>query len=201
METYICVFCGSSPGHPAEKYKQIAIDFVDACADRGYNLVTGGGTTGMMGHVARHAIQRGLKVVGIMPSQITQWERKNHYHDGLTELILTDGMAERKIRMVERSNAFAMIPGGIGSLDEFYEVLTGKFFGERGIHYPGTHSMPVAVFNARGFFSHHLNGLRFMKSEGFISTDVLDSLIVSQHAHPLLSQVEAQLQAKRKPPL
>lgn len=200
METFICVFCGSSDGHPAEKYKHIAHQFVDACADRGYNLVTGGGTTGIMGHVASHALNKGLKVVGIMPSQISQWERKSHYHNGLTELVFTDGMAERKIKMVERSDAFVMLPGGIGSLDEFYEVLTGAFFGHRGISYPGAHAKPVAVLNARGFFSHHLNGLRFMKSEGFIKPDVLDTLIVSQHAHPLLSQVEAQLIPKRKPP-
>ena len=122
----VCVFCGSSPGaDPA--YAEAARAFGDALVRRGMGLVYGGGNVGLMGIVADTVLEGGGEVLGVIPGSLA---KKEVAHDGLTELIVTDDMFERKGLMMDRADAFVSLPGGVGTLDEMFEVLTWVQLGQ-----------------------------------------------------------------------
>lgn len=116
----ICVFCGSS-SRVDQTYKDLATTFGRLTAERGYTLIYGGGRVGLMGLAADGAKAAGGKVVGIIPGFLQKHEVG---HTGLDELVVTESMHDRKRIMYERSDAFVVLPGGLGTLDETMEVLT-----------------------------------------------------------------------------
>jgi uncharacterized protein (TIGR00730 family) len=136
----VCVFCGSSAGARPE-YLAAARAMGEALVRGGLTLVYGGASRGLMGAVADSVLRQGGKVVGVMPGSLG---RKEIVHEGLTELLIVDSLAERKRLMFERSDAFVTLPGGFGTLDELAEVLTMSQL--------GLHAKPSGLLDVAGFF-------------------------------------------------
>ncbi|QLC73760.1 TIGR00730 family Rossman fold protein [Pseudomonas sp. LPB0260] len=155
----ICVFCGASPG-AQPIYRQAAEHLGRHLAEQGLRLVYGGGAVGLMGVVADAAMAAGGEVVGIIPQSL---ERAEIGHQGLTRLEVVDGMHARKARMAELSDAFIALPGGLGTLEELFEVWT---WGQLGYH-----SKPLGLLDVAGFYTKlgdfldHLVTERFVRSQ------------------------------------
>lgn len=152
----VCVFCGSQPGIRAE-YLAAARRFGALLASRDIELVYGGAAVGLMGAVADAALEGGGRVYGVIPTFLAGNEVA---HTRLTELRLVDSMHERKAAMADRAEAFVSLPGGYGTLDEMFEMLT---FGQIGMM-----DKPSGLLNIGGFFDGLLGYLDFAAAEGFI---------------------------------
>lgn len=152
----VCVYCGSSLGK-GETYRQAAVDLGRGIGNAGMGLVYGGGRIGLMGVVADSALSAGAEVTGIIPEHIQVREVE---HTGLHELLIVDSMHERKRLMVERSDAFIVLPGGLGTLDETFEILTWRQL--------GLHSKPVILFNLNGYWNPLLDMVDHIVDEGFM---------------------------------
>ena len=136
----MCVFCGASPGSdPA--YAEAGRDLGEQMAQRGIRLVFGGGHVGMMGLIADAVLDAGGEAVGVIPEHLVEREVG---HDKLTELHVVDTMHSRKQKMFELSDAFAVLPGGIGTLDETFEILTWRQL--------GLHDKPVVLLSVGGYW-------------------------------------------------
>lgn len=151
----VCVYCGSS-NRVDESYKQIARDVGTAIGQHNLQLVYGGGAVGLMGLVADSTLSAGGKVIGIIPEHIRAHEVQ---HKHLTELHVVDSMHTRKDLMVEKSDAFIVLPGGFGTLDEAFEVLTWKQL--------ALHNKPIVIYNADGFWTPLLTLIEHMIETGF----------------------------------
>ncbi|MHC2145944.1 LOG family protein [Pseudomonas sp. 210_17 TE3656] len=152
----VCVFCGASTGvNPA--YREAAIALGQAIAQRGLTLVYGGGAVGLMGIVADAAMAAGGEVIGIIPQALKDAEVG---HSGLTRLEVVDGMHARKARMAELSDAFVALPGGLGTLEELFEVWT---WGQLGYH-----AKPLGLLDVNGFYSKLGSFLDHVVVEGFV---------------------------------
>jgi uncharacterized protein (TIGR00730 family) len=151
----ICVYCGSS-SRVSDTYKDAAHLLGMLIGQSGRQLVYGGGRVGLMGIVADAAIAAGGSVVGIIPEHIQVLEVE---HTGLTELLVVDSMHTRKRLMVDRSDAFVVLPGGLGTLDETFEILTWKQ-----LH---LHDKPVVVANIDGYWDPFEALLDHMIAQGF----------------------------------
>jgi uncharacterized protein (TIGR00730 family) len=156
LPSSICVYCGSS-ADVAQPYKDAAVHLGREAGERGIEIIYGGGRVGLMGLVADSAIAAGGKVTGIIPSHILELEVA---HQTLTELIVVENMHQRKMMMFERSEAFVILPGGLGTLDEAFEILTWKQL--------GLHSKPIIVANIDGYWDGLLALVRHGVDEGFI---------------------------------
>ena len=152
----VVVYCGSSDESRAV-YLDAASRMGRALVDRGLTLIFGGGRTGMMGAVADAALQAGGMVVGIMPRQ---FDTPVLAHPGLSQMILVDSMHQRKALMAEMGDGFIALPGGFGTLEELFEILTWAQI--------GMHSKPVGVLNAEGYFDPLLALIDHARREGFI---------------------------------
>jgi uncharacterized protein (TIGR00730 family) len=181
---HVCVFCGSACGVRAE-YVEAARTVGVALAQAGLGLVYGGGRVGLMGIVADAALAAGGRVVGVIPDALA---RKEIAHDGLTELHVVPGMHERKAQMALRSAGFLMLPGGIGTLEEFFEILTWAAL--------GLHNKPIGLLNVSGYFDPLLRMLEHGVAEGFIRDRHLALLLVSGDSEALA----AGLLSHRPPP-
>ena len=153
--TSICVFCGSSAGRTA--YTDAARSIGRALARRGLTLVYGGSNVGVMRHLADAALEAGGRVVGVIPEHLVGWERA---HRGLTELHVVGSMHERKALMIRLSDAFVALPGGFGTLDELFEVLTWAQL--------GLHHKPCALLNVEGYFDSLLGLIERARQDGFL---------------------------------
>ncbi|WP_165226330.1 TIGR00730 family Rossman fold protein [Aquisphaera insulae] len=163
----ICVFCGSSAGL-SPSYAEAARLVGEAIVRRGASLVYGGGRVGLMGVVADAVLAAGGRVVGVIPEALST---KEIAHDGLTELHVVRGMHERKALMASRSTAFLTLPGGIGTYEEFFEILSWKGL--------GIHRKPVGILNVGGYFDPLLDLLDHGITRKFIRVDHLRPLVVS----------------------
>jgi len=137
----ICVYCSSSDDI-ADRYPPVAEALGAALADRGHRLIYGGGSVGLMGVLARAVHADGGKVTGVIPEKLKA--REGIAYDFADEMIVTDTMAERKEVMYTRADAFIVLPGGYGTLEEFLEVLT--------LRQLGYHNRPIALVNTDGFY-------------------------------------------------
>ncbi|MDX3907120.1 MAG: TIGR00730 family Rossman fold protein [Pigmentiphaga sp.] len=173
----VCVYCGASPGNDPF-YAEVARAFGHAVARRGMRLVYGGGSVGLMGHVANAALEAGGQVTGIIPERL--WE-KEVGHKGLTDMFVVPTMHARKARMVELSDAFVALPGGFGTLDELFEVLTWQQI--------GYHTKPVGLLNANGYYDALLAFARHAHEQGFVRTVHLEALIVDTDIDRLLDRL------------
>ncbi|MCB1490202.1 MAG: TIGR00730 family Rossman fold protein [Rhodobiaceae bacterium] len=175
----ICVYCGSAPGARAA-YTDAAVTLGRAMAAAGVRLVYGGGSTGLMGEVARATLAAGGKVTGIIPQFLV--DREVMLRD-VDDLIITEDMHERKRLMFERSDAFVALPGGIGTLEETVEMLTWLQLGR--------HMKPVVVANIDGFWRPFSDLIAHMEQEGFIREGMDVVLQTVDRAEDLLPAVQA----------
>ncbi len=175
--TSICVFCGSSPG-AAPAYAEAAAALGAELAARGTTLLFGGGKRGMMGVLADACLARGGRVVGVIPAHL--WQRELG-HTGITEMHVVASMHERKARLAELADAFLALPGGIGTMEEFFEVWT---WGQLGLH-----AKPYGLLNAGGYFDPLIRFLDHMVEEGFLRSDQRDVVLVDDDPVALLDRL------------
>ena len=173
----ILIYCGSSAGYN-EIYKNTATHVGKILANQGLSLVYGGGSVGLMGTVADAILANGGKAIGVIPSFMEPWEVQ---HKGLTECIVTQTMHTRKQLMAEKSDAVIALPGGWGTLDELFEILTWRQL--------GLHKMPVGILNTNGFYDPMMVMLEKMVSEGFVKEANLKMLIVDNNIELLLEKL------------
>jgi uncharacterized protein (TIGR00730 family) len=162
----VCVFCASS-NTIDERWLELARQVGEQLAAAGHSLVSGGGRVGMMGTVAAGARSAEGYTLGVIPESMVAWEIAD---TGADELVVTDDMAARKSIMIDRSDAFLVLPGGLGTLDEFFEVWTTAML--------GLHTKPVILLNVDGFYSGLLDWIATVALQGFVRTTAMDSLVV-----------------------
>jgi uncharacterized protein (TIGR00730 family) len=154
--TSVCVFCGSSPGaRPA--FREAAETLGRQLAEDGVSLVFGAGRVGVMGAVSEACLKAGGTVTGVVPEHLTQAEVPV---EGLSDLIIVPDMHTRKRIMFDRSDAFVVLPGGFGTMDETFEILTWKQL--------GLHDKPVILVDIEGYWAPFLRFAESMLAEGFI---------------------------------
>ena len=153
----ICVFCGSSAGL-GEGYVARAQEVGRRIAEQGLALVYGGGSVGLMGVVANAALEAGGEVIGIIPRKL--WDMEVG-HRSLTSLHIVETMHDRKAMMADLSDAFLVLPGGIGTMEEFFEVWT---WGQLGLH-----GKPVGLLNCQGYYDGLFTFLDTMVTQGFLN--------------------------------
>ena len=174
---YLCVFCGSSAGSdPA--YLEAAAEMGRCLVRHGYGLVYGGGSTGMMGTVARTVLKENGRVIGVIPRYL--FERDAGFKQ-LSDLRVVEDMHTRKQLMFDLSDGFIAMPGGFGTLEEIFEVIT---WGQLGIH-----QKPCGLLNARGCFEYLLRYLEQMQEQCFITRDHLDMLLSESDPDALLEKM------------
>ncbi|MBA4110191.1 MAG: TIGR00730 family Rossman fold protein [Leptothrix sp. (in: Bacteria)] len=175
----VCVYCGSRMGNdPA--FEAAAREVGRQIGLRGWQLVYGGGSTGLMGAVADAALAHGASVIGVIPHRLVQRELG---HPGLTELQVVDTMHERKHRMAMQSDAFLALPGGIGTMEEIFEVWTWRQL--------GYHQKPLGLLNTAGYYDDLLNFINRSRDGGFLWPDVQELLLLDTQADRLLDQLQA----------
>ncbi|TWT23777.1 TIGR00730 family Rossman fold protein [Luteimonas marina] len=155
----ICVYCGSNAGSkPA--YTERAMALGDRLAKEGLSLVYGGGNVGLMAIVADAALQAGGEVVGVIPEQLVNWEVA---HKGVTRLEVVGSMHERKMRMFDLADGFVALPGGFGTLDEMFEMLTWRQL--------GIGNKPCAFLDVDDFYDPLIGMIDRMVAERFLHPD------------------------------
>ncbi len=175
----ICVFCGSSTG-TRPIYARIARVLGEKLARQGVTLVYGGGRVGLMGIVADAVLEAGGRAIGVIPDPLAT---KEIAHDRLTELHVVSGMHERKALMATKSSAFLTLPGGLGTFEEFFEILS---WGALGIH-----QKPIGILNVDGYFDPLIALLEHGIAQQFIQPGSLHSLIVSDNPDTLIGSLLA----------
>ncbi len=175
----VCIYCGSSDDVP-ETYYQAAEAIGKALAARGYTLIYGGGSTGLMGTVADAALSHGGQAIGVIPEHFYTPKLR---HERLTRLEVVPDMHTRKARMAELADAFIALPGGYGTLEEFFEILTWAQI--------GLHAKPIGLFNYHGYYDGLLTFIRHAKQEGFIFNEHENLFVHASQADRLLDALEA----------
>jgi uncharacterized protein (TIGR00730 family) len=167
----VCVYCGSSPGRNPV-YAASARQLGAAIAAHGLRLTYGGGTKGIMGAVSDAVLENGGKVLGIIPRFLMNKEAVESELSGLSELIITDNMHERKHALFENADAFIALPGGIGTVEEIVEIMTWAQLGR--------HKKPMVFANINGFWDPMIALIEHMRAEGFIhSGHLMRPLVIS----------------------
>lgn len=177
----LCVFCGSNTGSD-RAYEDAAREMGTTLARRGIALVYGGGRVGLMGALADAALAAGGSVIGVIPSALARLEIA---HDGLTELHVVGTMHERKALMAERSDAFAALPGGFGTLEELFEVVTWSQL--------GLHAKPCGLLNINGYFDPLRALIDRAVGDAFIRPEHRDILIVREQPGELVDALISQV--------
>jgi uncharacterized protein (TIGR00730 family) len=176
----LCVYCGSRPGNTPE-FAAMAHQVGSWIGAHDGQLVFGGGHNGLMGIMADAALAAGGRVVGVIPKALVE---KEWAHNGCTELHIVENMHERKRVMAEHADAFLALPGGIGTMEEFFEVWTWRQL--------GYHDKPVGLLNLDGYYDSLLVFLTSAVKQGFMSDWQMELIRTDSNAEPLL---EALVQA------
>jgi hypothetical protein len=155
----VCVYCGSRTGDDPV-FAAAAAELGRRLAADGHTLVYGGGRVGLMGLLADAAVQAGGRVVGIIPRHL---QRAEVGHGGVTELVLVDSMHERKAEMAARSDIFVVLPGGLGTMDETFEIVTWRQL--------GLHDKPIVIFNLEGCWSPFVDLVDHIVGRGFAAPE------------------------------
>lgn len=175
----IVVFCGSSTGEH-ESYLEQAYDLGRILAQEGIHVVYGGAKVGLMGAVAEGSLDHGGHVIGVLPHFL---RTKEVAHEALSELVLVDTMHERKLKMHELSDGIITLPGGFGTMEEMFEMLTWAQL--------GLHAKPIGILNTQGYY----NGLRAlvttMVEQGFLKQSNADMLLYNDTITGLLEQMRS----------
>jgi uncharacterized protein (TIGR00730 family) len=173
----LCVYCASNDGN-RPIYKETARSFGKLLASKGIALVYGGGRAGMMGALADGALEVGGEVIGVMPHGLVQREVA---HTGLTRLEIVDTMHERKARMASLADGFVALPGGLGTLEEFFETWTWAQL--------GVHAQPVALLDVEGFWSPLVRLMDHVQTEGFLRGAAREFVLVDDDMDRLLERL------------
>ena len=174
----ICIFCGSSMGFDPI-YKEKAAELGRVLADNGCELLFGGGSVGLMKVIADVMMERGCKVTGTITKHLLDMHVG---HDGIDELIVVESMAERKKILEDMADGFIALPGGIGTMDEFFEAYV--------LSQLRVFDKPVALFNVNGYYDGIVEFIQHIADEGFMRKEHADNLIVSDDAKELLMMME-----------
>jgi uncharacterized protein (TIGR00730 family) len=175
----ICVFCGSSSG-AAPEYGQTVRALGAVFVENDLTLVYGGGSVGLMGELARSVLEGGGQVIGVIPKRIHEMVQNLQ----LNELHVVENMHERKAKMYDMSDAFIVLPGGIGTIEEFFEVYTW--------YQLGIHLKPIGLLNIRRYFDKLLDFVDHMVAEGFLKPAHRDALVIEEQAGILVSRLQDQ---------
>ncbi|EDM37661.1 hypothetical protein PBAL39_14589 [Pedobacter sp. BAL39] len=175
----ITVFCGSSFGTEKE-YEQQAYLLGKTLAERSIGVVYGGANVGLMGAIANGAIENNGAVIGVLPHFL---QNKEIAHEGLTELILVETMHERKTKMNDLTDGVITLPGGFGTLEEFFEMLTWAQL--------GLHKKPIGILNINGFYDELLALVETMVRKGFLKDVNQNMLLTSNEIEDLLNKMES----------
>ena len=175
----ICVYCGSSSGNDPS-FVAAAKDLGSTIAAHGYGLVYGGANIGLMGTVADSVLAFAGIVTGVMPKSLAD---KQIAHPGLSELIVTVSMHERKARMADLSDAFISLPGGLGTFEELFEIWTWAQL--------GFHQKPIAMLNVNGYYDKLIEFLEDSAAKGFIKAAHQKMLLVSDSSAELIHKIES----------
>lgn len=182
----ICVF-GAASDKIDEKYKEAVFTLGEKIAERGHSLVFGAGGVGLMGAAARGVYTKGGKIYGVIPRFFIE-EGVEPVFKNCTEMIYTDTMRERKATMEEMADAFLIVPGGIGTYEEFFEILTLKQLGR--------HSKPIALYNFEGYYDGILESLNEATEKKFIPEPLESLYIISEDIDKILSYIEEKPEVK-----
>lgn len=173
----LCVFCGSSPGANGH-YADAARTFGKLIAGKGITLIFGGGKVGLMGHLADAVLASGGRAIGVIPEALM---RKEVAHEGLTEIHVVKDMHIRKAMMYSLADAFVALPGGTGTLDELFEVITWNQLGFL--------NQPVGLLNVDGYFDRLAAFLQHTVAEHFIKAEHIDRVILDENPARLLERL------------
>jgi uncharacterized protein (TIGR00730 family) len=173
----ISVFCGSSEGNDPIIIQQ-AYKLGQTLASKDITLVYGGSKIGIMGKVAQGVIEANGKTIGVIPEFL---KTKEIVNTALTELIVTQNMHDRKVIMYDKSDGFIIIPGGFGTMDEFFEITT---WGQLGLH-----TKPIGILNTNGYYDALIAQCKMMVSRGFLKQENLDAVVVDTTIDGLLEKM------------
>jgi uncharacterized protein (TIGR00730 family) len=174
-----CIFCGSSPGaRPA--YTEATEDLGRLLVEHDIALVFGGASVGLMGRLADTVLSEGGEAIGVIPQSLVDREIA---HLGLTDLHVVDTMHERKGLMADLADAFVALPGGLGTLDELFEIYTWAQL--------GMHRKPIAILNVEGYFDGIAAFLEHAVAERFVRADHREMLIVEEEPAPMLERLQS----------
>ncbi len=174
----VCVFCGSSPGSRAE-YARAAVELGLELLRRDIGLVYGGASVGLMGKLAETILAGAGDVIGVIPSGLVEMEVA---YEGLSDLRVVGSMHERKALMADLADAFIAMPGGLGTIEEIFEVLTWAQL--------GIHEKPCGFLNIRGYYDHIISFLESAVGEEFIRADHRSMVLVDEKPEGLLEQFD-----------
>lgn len=152
----LAIFCGSKMGQHT-MYAQHAKELATMIADKKIELIYGGGSKGIMGVVANTVMEAGGVVRGVIPKLLIDWE---HQHEGISELLVVEDMHVRKRKLYELCDAAIILPGGFGTLDELFEILTWNQL--------AIHDKKIFLLNSNGFYDHLIAHLTWLEAEGFL---------------------------------
>jgi uncharacterized protein (TIGR00730 family) len=175
----ICVFCGTNPGSRPE-YGAAARQLGQVLAEAGIELVYGGASVGIMGQLADSVQEHGGHVTGVIPQQLVE---KEEAHTGIRNLIVVASMHQRKSQMADLSDGFIALPGGIGTLEGFFEILTWSQL--------GIHAKPSGILNVEGYFDGLTGFLDHAVREGFLTEAHRNAIVVESSPGPLLERMRA----------
>lgn len=174
----LAVFCGSKNGNN-DLFTQHANDLGRLMAENRIRLIYGGGSAGLMGSIADSVMSGGGQVTGIIPRILVEWERQ---HLGITELIVCDDMHARKRTIYSLCDAALILPGGFGTLDELFEIITWNQL--------TIHDKEIFILNSGGFYDHLLAHISHMKNEGFLYDDAYQKIRVLEEPKGLLDFIK-----------
>lgn len=172
---HVAIYCGSQTGKN-EAYKEAAIEIGGTLASAGHTIVYGGSKIGLMGLMADAALAQGGSIIGVMPEHL---QKRELAHKQLTELHIVDSMHTRKAKMIDLSDALLAMPGGCGTLDEYFEAFTWAQI--------GLHDKPVILYNVDGFYDALIAHFEKMMSEGFIRDEQHELFHVVKTAQELVA--------------
>ncbi|WP_211467880.1 LOG family protein [Collimonas silvisoli] len=175
----LCIYCGSSPG-ATPVYAQAARELAQAMVEQNIALVYGGGNVGLMGIIADEVMRLGGQATGVIPQALL---KKELGHNGLTQLHIVKDMHERKAMMADLSDGFIAMPGGIGTLEELFEVFTWAQL--------GFHQKPIGLLNVDGFYNGLLQFIQHMVSQRFLKGEQAEILIAEAQAEDLLQRFKS----------
>ncbi|SDY42466.1 hypothetical protein SAMN04515617_11465 [Collimonas sp. OK242] len=173
---FLCIYCGSSPG-ATPVYAQAARALAQAMVEQHIALVYGGGNVGLMGIIADEVMRLGGQATGVIPEALL---KKELGHNGLTQLHIVKDMHERKAMMADLSDGFIAMPGGVGTLEELFEVFTWAQL--------GFHQKPIGLLNVDGFYDGLLQFIQHMVSQRFLKGEQADILIAEAQPADLLQR-------------
>lgn len=181
MKKRICIYCGSRDGKGTE-YIDLGKNIGQLLAQHDFDLVYGGAQRGVMGTVADSAMASGSAAIGVIPRNLFSHEIA---HKNLTEIHFVKDMHERKMKMMELSDAFIALPGGFGTMDELNEIITWRQI--------GIHQKPIAIYNYNHFFDGFKQYIEHAIHEGFILQSDLDFIHISDNFNQILNHCKTEL--------